>query len=167
MTPSESADFSAFMQARWPALVRSAVLVGCPPGDAEDLVQAALARVYAQWSRVSAAQDREAYVYRVLLNVLATSRRRRWWGEEPTEQLPDRPDGDGHAEAVAVADSLRSALGALTSDHRAVIVLRFYADMSESQVADALQIAPGTVKSRVSRALGRLAADPRLAGMPS
>ncbi len=89
-------DFSAYMSGRWTTLVRSAVLLGCAQPDAEDVVQTTLARCYTAWSKVSRAGNPDAYVYRMLVNALTDSRRRRWWGERPTDSLagarrPDRP----------------------------------------------------------------------------
>src|SRR5262245_50890804 len=82
------------MAANWRRLVRSLVLLGCEQHEAEDVVQTALMACYRSWSRVSAAGDPDAYVFRTVLNAWSKSRRRRWWGESPTERLPDRDDAD-------------------------------------------------------------------------
>lgn len=82
-------DFDAFVVARREGLVRSAVLMGCPEADAEDVVQAALLRCYRHWRRVQRAETPEAYVYKILVNVLRQAKNRRWHGELPTEHLPD------------------------------------------------------------------------------
>lgn len=158
-------DFAEFAAARWPRLVRSAVLLGCAVSEAEDVAQATLLRCYLQWSKVQRATDRDAYVFRMLVNVHRDSRRRRWWGEQPTEQLPEPPTEDTTA-AVDTADAIARALTALSRPHREVVVLRFYAHLGEQHIAEILQIAPGTVKSRLSRALAQLAADTNLADMP-
>ena len=113
-------DFASFASARWPALVRSGVVLGCNIDDAHDLAQTTLLRCFTAWRKVQAADDRDAYVYRVLLNCHRDSRRRRWWGEHPTATPP------------------------------------------EQQTADLLGIAPGTVKSRLSRALAQLATNDHL-----
>ena len=148
-------DYAAYVAARWAGLVRAAVLLGCSRADAEDLVQTALVRCYGAWSRVQRADDPDAYVYRVLLNCLASSRRRRWWGERPTDQLP-ATKADDHAEITAIRASVESALAGLGEDQRRVLVLRFWADLTERQVAEVLGVAVGTVKSRTSRALAAL-----------
>ena len=151
-------DFSAYVDARWARLVRSAVLLGCSYQEAEDVAQTALTNCYRAWDRVQRAADIDAYVYRVLVNGLRESRRRRWWGEHASSDLPDRPGADA-AESTVVAATVRQALLRLRREDRTVLVLRFFADLSERQVADALDIPPGTAKSRVSRALAQLSSD--------
>lgn len=165
MTAGTEVDepFTEYVVARWPRLVRSAVLLGCRPADAEDLVQTALTKVYRRWDRVARADDRDAYVYRVLLNTLTDSRRRRWVGEQPTADLPESPVPD-ETERVATRDAVRRALATLGADQRAAVVLRYYAHLSEAQMAEVLGISPGTVKSRLSRALAAMRCDPVLAG---
>lgn len=159
-------DFTAYMGGRWATLVRSAVLLGCAQPGAEDVVQTTLARCYAAWSKVSRAGNRDAYVYRMLVNARIDSRRRRWWGERPTATPPEDADPADPLADVDVTDAVERALSGLTSDHRAVIVLRFYSHLSEQETAEALGIALGTVKSRTSRALAELAGNEHLADTP-
>lgn len=149
-------DYVTYVRARWDSLVRSAVLLGCSPTEAEDIVQTTLIRCYSGWAKVQSADVPDAYVHRSLVNCLAKSRRRRWWAETPTERLPDRAAPDP-ADAVTERASVLAALGKLTESQRAVVVLRHYADLSEREVADTLGIPVGTVKSRLSRGLERLA----------
>lgn len=149
-------DFSEYVAARRPTLVRTAVLLGCPQPDAEDVVQTALLRCFRSWRRVVGADQPEAYVYRVLVNVLQDARARRWNGELPTEALPEQPTDDVD---LATGLAVRRALAAMSPEHRAVLVLRYYADLSERAAADVLGVPPGTVKSRTARALAALAAD--------
>lgn len=155
-------DFAEYAAARWPLLVRSAVLLGCGVAEAEDVAQATLLRCYLKWSKVQRAADRDAYVFRMLVNVHRDSRRRRWWRERPMEQLPEPPTEDT-TDDIDTADAMSRALAALSPPHREVVVLRFYAHLDEQSIAEVLQIAPGTVKSRLSRALARLANDANLA----
>jgi RNA polymerase sigma-70 factor (sigma-E family) len=155
-------EFTEYVTARWPTLVRSAVLLGCTPSEAEDLVQSALERCLLKWNRVRAAEDRDAYVHRVLINCFRSSRRRRWHGEVPSASLPEHPDGD-RTEAVDDTDAVMRALDRLPGDQRTAVVLRYYAHLSEQQMAAVLGVAPGTVKSRLSRAVKALAQDPHLA----
>jgi len=83
----QDADFAEFASARWSSMVRSAVFLGCTIEEAHDLTQSALLRCYTAWRKVQKADDRDAYVYRVLLNCHRDSRRRRWWGNIPPAHL--------------------------------------------------------------------------------
>ena len=159
-------DYAAYVNARWAGLVRAAALLGCSRADAEDLAQATLVRCYVCWSKVTGAADRDAYVYRMLVNSLRSSRRRRWWSERPTAELPNTPDPTDDFGRADLTDSVHRALAELGEDSRAVVVLRYYADLTERQTADVLGIAIGTVKSRMSRALAQLATDPHLSDLP-
>lgn len=159
-------DYAAYVNARWAGLVRAAVLLGCSRPDAEDTVQATLVRCYVSWSKVQGATDRDAYVYRMLVNTLTTSRRRRWWAERPTAELTAAAEPVDEFDQADVTDGVRRAVAQLGTDSRAVVVLRYYADLSERQTADALGIPVGTVKSRMSRALAQLALDPHLSDLP-
>ena len=161
---SDEEDFSAYASARWPALVRSGVTLGCTTDEARDLAQATLLRCYVKWDKVRRADDINAYVYRVLLNCHRDSRRRRWWGERPSSVLPDQPVVDT-TKAVDSADAVHRALAGLSEAHRDVVMLRYIADLSETQTAQVLGVAPGTVKSRLSRALTHLADNPHIADL--
>ena len=163
MTADE--EFTQYVGARWPTLVRTAILLGCSPPEAEDVVQTALIRCYASWDKVRRAADRDAYVYRVLVNCHTDSRRRRWWSEHPTAEVPDQPISEDAPAAYDLADAVSRALDGLSEPNRAVVVLRYYAHLSEQHTATALGIAAGTVKSRLSRALDQLAADQHLADL--
>ena len=154
-------EFGEYVAARWPRLVRAAVLLGCTPHEAEDVVQTALTRCLVKWSQVQRADDRDAYVHRILVNTFVDSRRRMWRRETPTEQLPDGALADA-ASSTVDAIGLDRALAALGRDQRVAIVLRYYLDLTEAQMASVLGVAPGTVKSRVSRALTALGADSNL-----
>jgi RNA polymerase sigma-70 factor (sigma-E family) len=160
-----NADYTAFAAARWKPLVRSAVLLGAGQQEAEDLAQVTLERCYRSWDAVRRATDLDAYVYRVLINCFTKSRKRRWWGERPVGHLPDLPAQTDHAEQTALVETVLAVLEALGPAHREVLVLRFFADLSEQQTAAALGVQPGTVKSRVARALALCAADGSLADL--
>ncbi len=159
---SGSDGFGEWAAARWPRLVRAAVLLGCSPSEAEDVVQTALLRCVVHWHRVEQAEDRDAYVHRILMNVFTSSRRRHWTREHATERLPEAVGPDETA-AVDTADAVLRSLDRLGRDQRTAVVLRYYAHLTEQQMATVLGVAPGTVKSRLSRALATLADDPDLA----
>lgn len=151
-------EYDEFVAARRTALIRSAVLLGCPESDAEDVVQTALLRCYRHWRRVQRADRPDAYVYRVLVNALRDARGRRWHAETPSDELPEVPADIDQATGLAV----RAALARMSREHREVLVLRYYADLLESDIASVLGVAPGTVKSRAARALRALAGDESL-----
>jgi RNA polymerase sigma-70 factor (sigma-E family) len=154
--PGNDADFAAYMAARWPFLVRSLVLIGCPRHEAEDVVQTGLARCYSAWDRVLEADDMDAYVYRTVLNCWHKSHRRRWWGEVPTAAVPETVPAEDVTDLVLLRQALEEQLARLSPDHREVLVLRFVADLDEVQVADVLDVPVDTVRTRFSRALGHL-----------
>jgi RNA polymerase sigma-70 factor (sigma-E family) len=146
--------FDDYVVARERHLLRVAYLLTHDVQLAEDLVQTALTRAWFAWGRVEG--DPDPYVRRILVNTFASSRRRRWLGERPTADLPDR--------AVAATEpptDVRRALAALPPRQRAVIVLRFFEDLTEADTAAALGVSLGTVKSQTATALARLRVDPR------
>lgn len=156
-------DFTEYVAARRAALVRSAVLLGCPQADAEDIVQSTLTKAYRSWRRVQRADQPDAYVYRILVNTLRDAAARRWHGELPTLDLPETaaPDTD-----LATGLAVRRALAAMAKEHREVLVLRYFADLSEAETAGVLGVPAGTVKSRTSRALKALSADQNIVRSP-
>lgn len=154
-------ELTDYVHGRWASMVRSAVLLGCSEAEAQDVVQTALVRCLVSWSRVQRAADRDAYVYRVLVNTFTESKRRGWWRERPTAVLPEDASGDATADADT-ADAVERALGGLSQDQRTAVVLRYYLHMSEQEMSNVLGVRPGTIKSRLSRALGALAVDPNL-----
>ena len=147
-----------YAAARWLTLVRSAVALGCGLAEAEDLAQTTLIRCYVAWSKVERAEHRDAYVAKILLNAHRATGRSRWRRESPVGVLPDLALPDT-SESQATADVLRRAVAGLNQGQREVLALRFYVRLTEPQIAETLGIAPGTVKSRLSRALAALAAD--------
>lgn len=157
--------YRAFVAARYGPLVRAAVLLGCRPADAEDAAQDALARCFGAWSRVRAAEDPEAYAYRVLVNGIARTRRRRWRGEVPHAEPPETPHDPDTETALLRRAVVERALERLGREHRQVVVLRYFADLSEKRTAVVLGVPAGTVKSRTARALALLAADAGLADL--
>lgn len=153
--------FADFASGRWLRLARSAVLLGASHHEAEDLAQAVLMKCYLSWSRVSAAAHPDAYVMKMLVNEFRSSRRRRWWQERPTTALPDVVGPDA-TDGIDGADAVARALDGLARGQREAVVLRYYAHLTDRQIADALGVAEGTVKSRLSRAHAQLASDGHL-----
>lgn len=153
--PTEE-EFVELVHAVWPALYRTAVLLVREHALAEDLVQTALARTYSHWHRIRDVGAAHAYARRALVNTAtSTFRRRAFRGERPTAVLPERAApgaGAGPDERIDVL----AALARLAPEQRAVVVLRFYDDLSVQDTADALGVTAGTVKSQTSAALARL-----------
>lgn len=150
-TAEARASFEEFVAIRSVSLGRVAYLLTGHKHDAEDLLQTALIKVAMRWSRV---EDPEAYVRRVLYTQAVSRWRGR--GRKP-EVLTDRPLDDCGVESDwATRIVLDQALRRLTPKQRAVLVLRFYEDMSESQTAAMLECSVGTVKSQTRHALERL-----------
>ena len=153
--------FEAFVAARSPQLLRTAYLLTRDRGLAEDLVQTALAKAWFAWGRIDGAPD--AYVRRIIVNTYSSWWRRKWNGEVATDELPEPARGDGRTAQVDERTDLWGALGRLPKRQRAVVVLRFFEDLSEADTADLLQCSVGTVKSQASKALAKLRLDPHLA----
>lgn len=151
-------EFSDFVAARWLVLVRTALSLGCSLDEAEDLVQSTLLRAYVAWAKVMRADHRDAYVARMLVNAHRERHRTRRWRESPVATLPDRPLDD-QTDVVGTAHTVARAVAGLSQGQREVVALRFYVRLTEPEIARALGIAPGTVKSRLSRALAALAID--------
>ncbi|MEU5785677.1 SigE family RNA polymerase sigma factor [Micromonospora lupini] len=163
-------EFREFVAARSAALLRTAYLLAGDWATAEDLLQTALTKTYLAWKRLGGIEAVEPYARRVMVNTSTSWWRRRWHGERPTEVLPERPGVD-EIEQQLDRDLLWRHLRELPNRQRAVLVLRYYEDMSEAQTAALLDISPGTVKSQSSRALATLrrrmgAATPDLADAP-
>jgi RNA polymerase sigma-70 factor (sigma-E family) len=156
-----SPGFEEFVAARSPRLLRTAYLLTRDHGLAEDLLQTALTKAYLAWSRIEG--DPEPYVRKVIVNTYASWWRRRWNGEQPTAEVPETPHTRGHHDPGAgESGDLWEALGRLPRKQRAVVVLRYFEDLTEAQTADLLGIAVGTVKSQTSKALAKLRIDPSL-----
>lgn len=153
-------SFEAFVAARGPRLFATAALLTQDRGHAEDLVQTALLKTWRHWDRVD---HPEAYVRRAMVHTYTSWWRRRWNGELATAEPPERPVA-WSSEAVDARHDLRAALTRLPRRQRAVVVLRFYEDLSVAQVAALLGCSEGTVKSQTSKALAHLGADDGLVG---
>lgn len=156
MVRENEAGFADFVEQWSPALLRVAYLLTGDRWSAEDLLQTALLKTSRRWSKIA---DREAaypYVRRVLVTTQASWLRRRRVTEVLIDQLPD--DRSPYGEPAAIPGRALAALEALPPRMRAVIVLRYYEDLSEAETAAALGCSIGSVKSQASRGLARLRA---------
>ena len=146
----EADDFAEFVAARSGALLRTAYLLTGDHHEAEDLVQTALIKVVPRWGRL---REPEPYVRRVLVNESISRWRRRRWRETSVPEVHDRTITGHDVEEQLV---LRQALARLAPKQRAVVVLRYFDDLTEAQTAGVLGISVGTVKSQSRDALARL-----------
>lgn len=160
--PAGSVDFDDFVAARSPALLRTAYLLTRDHALAEDLLQTALTKAWFAWRRIDG--HPEAYVRRILVTTYASWWRRRWNGEQAHETLPERAVDPADAEA---SHDLWQAMTQLPRRQRAVVVLRYFEDLSVAETAAALEVSEGTVKSQLSKALAKLRIDPRLTDAPA
>jgi RNA polymerase sigma-70 factor (sigma-E family) len=153
-------EFEQYVAARGPALLRLAYVLTGDAHSAEDLTQGALYDVLRHWRKVTRAGHPDAYVRRMVVNRYLAGRRRRSASEvvlDDVEPLATVSVPDPALDVVA-RDEVQRALSTLPPRARAVLVLRYYADLDDAAIADALGIAPGTVRSTASRALATLRA---------
>jgi RNA polymerase sigma-70 factor (sigma-E family) len=148
--------FREFVRARLPRLSRAAYLLAGGHAQAEDLLQSALVKAATNWKRVSAAGDPESYVRKILYHEHVRLWRRRRFVEQPSTTLPERAAGGNEVDQAVLRLVLEQSLARLTRRQRAVIVLRYFEDLSEAATAHALGCSVGTVKSQTSHALKRL-----------
>lgn len=141
-------------------LLRSAWLLTGNWASAEDLVQTSLLQSWLHWDAIKADAP-DVYVRRVLMNTFLSGQRRRWTRERPMAELPDRAAAD-ELGSTELRHVIWRALSGLPAKQRAVVVLRYFDDLSEAQAARVLDCSVGTVKSQTSRALARLRSIPEL-----
>ena len=146
--------FEEFVASRGRDLWRSAWLLTGDAHKAEDLVQATLLKCWRRWGSISRDGSVEAYVRRAMVSTYTDWWRRKWRSELPTEVLPDGAEPATYA--VEERQDTLAALAGLPRGQRAVLVLRFYDDLTEAQAAEVLGVTVGTVKSQTARALKAL-----------
>ncbi|MBB6627104.1 SigE family RNA polymerase sigma factor [Nocardioides sp. KIGAM211] len=155
MRAARDDGYSAYVAQRRAHLYRTAYLLCGDPHRAEDIVQTALAKLYAAWPRASRLDSVDAYARRIVVNSHLDEVRRPWRRERPVEdRLLDRAAPDG--VSAEDSDALWTALRGLAPGQRRVVVLRHYWGLSVDETAADLGISPGTVKSQTSDALARL-----------
>ncbi len=157
--PVDRVGFDEFVAARSGRLLRTAYLLTRDRDLAEDLLQTSLTKAWFGWARIDG--EPEPYVRKVLVNTYASWWRRKWRGEQPTDELPETGHGE-HAAATDTSHDLWSALGRLPRRQQAVVVLRYFEDLTEAETARVLDCSVGTVKSQAFKALAKLRVDPAL-----
>lgn len=149
-------EFDAFVLRTWSRLDRVALALTGSRHDADDLMQNAYTKAYRHWPKLLEMEHPEAYVRRILVNESTSAWRRPWRrAERSTADLPERPT-TASQDSYAVHDELWREIQRLPKRQRAVLVLRYYEDLTERQTADVLGIAVGTVKSQCKVALDKL-----------
>ncbi len=154
MGDSPPEGFEDFVVERGPALHRTAVLLTHQEQAAVNLVQVALAKAWRAWSRIDS--NPEAYVRRIIINEFTSASPRRWHGQQPTAELPERHRDSDSDDADSMSRVLLAALAPLPARQRAVVVLRFFHDYTEAAIAEAMGTRIGTVRSRTFDALAAL-----------
>jgi RNA polymerase sigma-70 factor (sigma-E family) len=153
--------FGDYVRARGGALLRAAQTLTGNRADAEDLVQATLVKTYQSWNKITDPAALDTYVRRVMINTHISGWRRRRIDEYPTDELPDSPAADQTYD-TDLHEVVQRAVDRLPRRMRAAVMLRYYDDMSEPEVAAALGVSVGTVKSTVARAVAKLREDAEL-----
>jgi RNA polymerase sigma-70 factor (sigma-E family) len=153
---ADEADFAAFVANRSTALLSFAHVLTGDRHDAEDVVQSALAATALGWHRVRRRDNPEGYVRRAIVSTHLNRQRRRPWRERPAADLPEAPDPRPERDDFDERDAMWRVLATLPARQRAVLVLRYYEDMSEADIAEVLGCSRGTVKSQAAKALERL-----------
>jgi len=151
-------DFREYVRERSRALLRAAYLLTGNRADAEDLVQSVLAKTYLAWNRIEDRAALDGYVRRAMVNTHISWWRRRRVEEFPTDEIPDQAVVD-HSVGSDLQESLQRAIARLPQRMRDAVMLRYYQDMTEAEVAEVLGVSLGTVKSTVSRAVAKLRID--------
>jgi RNA polymerase sigma-70 factor (sigma-E family) len=149
-------ELAEFVTARMPSLLRFGLLLTGSPADAEDLVQTALARTALRWPSVRRRDHPEPYVRQAMVRLHVNRWRSVLSRERLHAEVPDRAATAADMEAVDERHAVWAALAALPPRQRAVLVLRYYEDMSEAAIAATLRCSPGTVKSQAAKALRTL-----------
>lgn len=162
MKTGDHVAFGEYVRSRSHALLRAAHAITGNRADAEDLLQAALVKAYQSWDRVDDPAALDSYVRRVMVNTHISGWRRRRVDEYPTDDLPDSPSADDATAGSDLRDVVQRAIDRLPRQMRAAVMLRYYDDMTEPEVAAALGVSVGTVKSTVARAVAKLRNDAEL-----
>jgi RNA polymerase sigma-70 factor (sigma-E family) len=162
---SEPVGFRDFVAARSAALLRSAWLLTGDKLTAQDLVQATLVKARARWAWLARQESPEAYVRKMMFSTFLTWRWQRWRGEFPVAVVSRRPGPEDADVEAGIPGVVSQALRTLPPRQRAVVVLRFFDDLTEAQAADILGCPDSTVRSETAKALSRLRECPQLNGV--
>lgn len=163
MSARDHIAFGEYVRGRRHILLRIAYGMTGNGADAEDLLQATLIKAYQSWDKIDDPSAVDSFVRRVMVNThISGWRRRRHLDEYPTDELPDSPSGTDATSESDLADMMQRAIDRLPRQMRSAVMLRYYDDMTEPEVAAALGVSVGTVKSTVARAVAKLRKDSEL-----
>ena len=162
MSVGDRMAFGEYVRSRSNVLLRAAQSMTGNRADAEDLVQATLVKAYQSWDRIDDPAALDTYVRRVMANTHISGWRRRHVDEYPTDELPDSVTAEDSTKDSDLHDVVQRALDRLPRQMRAAVMLRFYDDLTEPEVAAKLGVSVGTVKSTVARAVAKLRNDAEL-----
>jgi RNA polymerase sigma-70 factor (sigma-E family) len=162
MSAGDRVAFGEYVRSRSQALLRAAQAMTGNRADAEDLLQATLVKAYQSWERIDDPAALDTYVRRVMMNTHISGWRKRRVDEYPTDELPDSPSAEDATRDSDLRDVMQRAIDRLPRQMRAAVMLRYYDDMTEPEVAAALGVSVGTVKSTVARAVAKLRRDAEL-----
>ncbi|APC38015.1 MULTISPECIES: SigE family RNA polymerase sigma factor [Nocardiopsis] len=151
-------EFSHYVAERGPVLLRMARSLTGSHADAEDLLQAALVKTFLAWDRITNPKARDGYVRRAMVNTQISEWRRNRLDVYPTDEIPEQRVDDPTWRSD-LADVVERAIDRLPARQRTTVVLRYYDDLTEAQIAERMGVTLGTVKSTLSRAVDKLRLD--------
>ena len=154
--PGRAGDFDEFVHGRGRALLRFAYVLSGDAHLAEDLVQEVLARMHRRWHKVTEMENAEAYVRTAIVRQYLSWRRRRASKEAILAEVPEPPGRDDPQHRVVARDQMWQLLAGLPRAQRAVLVLRFYCDLPDDEIAALLGCGMSTVRSQAARALAKM-----------
>jgi RNA polymerase sigma-70 factor (sigma-E family) len=166
MDPGRDHEFAEFVDGRFTALQRFAYLLTGEWHLAEDLVQTSLTKVWFHRNSLRSGSALESYTRTVMVNTSTQWWRRKWRGETPTEQLPEAPAREQY-DTIDDRDLLLRALATLPRRTRATLVLRYFEDLPEAEIAQIMSCSLGTVKSNISRGLAKLREHELITAIPT
>ena len=156
MRPEEEREYVDYVRVRLPRLHRTAYMLCADAHQADDIVQATLTALYVHWRRAAGADNLDGYVHRIMVRRCLDERRRRWSRVLLGDHLPDGLASSGADHGVEDRDALVTALRALPKGQRAVVVLRYFEDLTVEATAEVLGCSTGNVKSQCARGLAAL-----------
>lgn len=154
--PGRTDDFDEFVHGRGRALLKFAYVLSGDAHLAEDLVQEVLARLHRRWDRITAMDNAEAYVRTAIVRQFLSWRRRRAYREAVLADVPEPAGSDASEQRLLARDQMWQLLRRLSRSQRAVLVLRFYCDLPDEEIAALLGVGRSTVRSQAARALAQM-----------